>query len=306
MTLRRLGRGLAITVVVLLCLAGAAVYWLFYDTGPAPRAGYALDLPAIRAAAASVPGNLPTHIELEILSHDAVPRTAMVSGTDWSKIDLARASYRIVSPDRSVIVDTGYDEASARASGADWYDRAAYRRMLAGLDRASAIVVTHEHGDHLGGVLTSPNLMRNLPHLLLTRAQAGSAVAPRWPEGARDALRAFDYASIKAVAPGIVLIEAPGHTPGSQMIYVRQADGREFLFMGDVASMLDNVRLQHQRSRYVTWLISGDDRGAVAAELQTIAAVSRANPGLILVPGHDGAAIEALAARGLLVRKFQF
>jgi len=305
MTRRRLARWLAITVVGLFCLAGGAVYWLFYDTGPAPRAPYALDLQAIRAAALSVPGSLPTHIELEIVSHDAVPRTAMVSGTDWSKIDLARASYRVVSPDRSVIVDTGYDEANARASGADRYDRAAYRRVLGGLDRASAIVVTHEHGDHLGGVLTSPNLMRNLPHLLLTRAQANSPAAPRWPAAARAALRPFDYASIRAVAPGIVLIRAPGHTPGSQMIYVRQADGHEFLFMGDVASMLDNVRLQHQRSRYVTWLISGDDRAAVAAELRAIAAVSRANPGLILVPGHDGAAIDALAARGLLVRRFR-
>ena len=109
MTLRRLARGLAITIIVLLGLAGGAVYWLFYDTGPAPRAPYALDLRAIRAAALSVPGSLPTHVELEVVSHDAVPRTAMVSGTDWSKIDLARASYRIVSPNRSVIVDTGYD-----------------------------------------------------------------------------------------------------------------------------------------------------------------------------------------------------
>jgi glyoxylase-like metal-dependent hydrolase (beta-lactamase superfamily II) len=305
MTLRRLARWLVIAVVMLLGLAGAATYWLFYDSGPVPRVPYVLDLPAIRAAAASMPGSLPTHVELEILSHDSVPHIAMVSGTDWSKIDLARVSYRVVSPDRSVIVDTGYDEASARASGADHYDRAAYRRMLQGLDRASAIVVTHEHGDHLGGVLTSPNLIRNLPHLLLTPAQADSSAAPHWPAGTRAALRPFDYASVKAVAPGIVLIKAPGHTPGSQMVYIRQTDGHEFLFMGDVASMLDNVSLQHQRSRYVTWLISGDDRGAVAAELQAIAAVRRANPGLILVPGHDGAVIEALAARGLLVRKFR-
>ena len=105
---------------------------------------------------------------------------------------------------------------------------------------------------------------------------------------------------------GVVLIKAPGHTPGSQMIYVHQADGREFLFMGDVASMLDNVRLQQQRSRYVTSRISGDDRAAVAAQLQAIAQTSRENPALILVPGHDAATIERLTQRGLLVRGFRF
>jgi hypothetical protein len=34
--------------------------------------------------------------------------------------------------------------------------------------------------------------------------------------------------------------------------------------------------------------------------------VVRENPTLILVPGHDGATIEALAAQGALARYFRF
>jgi glyoxylase-like metal-dependent hydrolase (beta-lactamase superfamily II) len=306
MTARKLKRGLAITILLLLCALTGSVYWLFYDTGPSPRAPYRLDLAAVRAAATRIPGALPTRIELEIVSHDAVPRIAMVGRSGWGKIVLVRASYRVVFPVRSVIIDTGYDEQAARSVGADRFDRAAYRRVMRGLDGASLIVVTHEHGDHLGGALTSPHLAQFLPRLLLTRAQADSRQAPPWLASIKARLRPFDYDEIDAVAPGIVLIKAPGHTPGSQMVYVRRADGREFLFMGDVASMLDNVRLQRQRSRYVTSFISGDDRAAVAAQLQALDAVSRANPALILVPGHDGKTIEALAARGLLGRQFHF
>ena len=50
---------------------------------------------------------LPDHIELEVISRDSVPRIAMVAGTDWKPADLARTSYRIVSPERSVVIDTG-------------------------------------------------------------------------------------------------------------------------------------------------------------------------------------------------------
>lgn len=303
--MKRWLRRLAILVVVLLAMFGGAVWWLFYDTGPGPRGTYTIDMAAIRAAAASVPGPLPDHIELEVISRDSVPRIAMVAGTDWAPTDLARTSYRVVSPAGSVVIDTGYDEANARASKADTYDRGAYRRMLAALDRASAIVITHEHGDHVGGLLSDPLLMRVLPHVLIPPAQADSPQSPKWPDAARSWLPKFDYQGIKAIAPGVVLIKAPGHTPGSQMIYVRLANGREYLFTGDVSSMADNVGLQRQRSRYVTWMISGDDRGAVAAELVALDAARKANPGLILVPGHDGAAIDGLAAKGLLVRGFR-
>ncbi|MEG3146765.1 MBL fold metallo-hydrolase [Sphingomonas sp. RT2P30] len=306
MTAKKLWRGIAVTILLLLSVLAVSVYWLFYDTGPSPRAPYRLDLAAVRAAALRVPGPQPSRIEYEIVSHDAVPRIAMVGRTGWNKIDLVRASYRAVFPDRAIIIDTGYDEQAARNVGADRFDRAAYRRVMRGLDGASLIVVTHEHGDHLGGALTSPHLAQFLPRLLLTRAQADSPQAPPWPASLKARLRPFDYPAIAAIAPGIVLIKAPGHTPGSQMVYVHEADGREFLFLGDAASMADNVHLRHQRSRYVTTFISGDDRAAVAAQLQAIAAVGRENPALILVPGHDGATIEALAAQGVLERNFRF
>jgi glyoxylase-like metal-dependent hydrolase (beta-lactamase superfamily II) len=42
----------------------------------------------------------------------------------------------------------------------------------------------------------------------------------QWPEGSRESFKPLDYTGYSAVAPGVVLIKAPGHTPGSQIIYV--------------------------------------------------------------------------------------
>ena len=49
-----------------------------------------------------------------------------------------------------------------------------------------------------------------------------------------SAFRTIDYDRLYAVAPGVVLVSAPGHSPGSQLVYVRLADYREVLLVGDL------------------------------------------------------------------------
>jgi len=41
----------------------------------------------------------------------------------------------------------------------------------------------------------------------------------------------------------MALIKAPGHTPGSQMVYVALQSGKEVLLSGDVAWHMDGVRM---------------------------------------------------------------
>jgi glyoxylase-like metal-dependent hydrolase (beta-lactamase superfamily II) len=184
--------------------------------------------------------------------------------------------------------------------------------MSAALSHASLILATHEHPDHVGGLLAQPDLRRLLAATRLTREQLAQLKANlntdpfdalHLPPSIFDGVRSLDYGRYQAIAPGIVLIKAPGHTPGSQMVYVRRSDGVEFLFLGDVAWQMRNVETTREKARLAAW-IAGEDRSAVRQELDALNRLHTAVPDLHMIPGHDAAAIDALVSNGLLARGF--
>jgi len=142
-----------------------------------------------------------------------------------------------------------------------------------------------------------------LPSARLTREQITHSelmLPAKFPDHALDVYVPLDYEKYLAVAPGIVLVKAPGHTPGSQMVYVQMANASEFLFIGDVAWHLRNIETQRERPRLLTWVLLKEDRFAVFGQLATLYRLHQTQPDLHIVPGHDGAAIDRLVASGAL------
>jgi hypothetical protein len=88
------------------------------------------------------------------------------------------------------------------------------------------------------------------------------------------------------------------------MVYIATAYAKEFLLIGDVAWHFRNIETQRERARLVTWLILSEDRAAVFGELSALARLHQAEPGIRIVPGHDGAIINALIADGSLKSEF--
>lgn len=292
-------------VAALLVIAAPAYWWFLLESGT-PEGTFSIDLAEVRRLA-NMPGDKATEIHFEPVSRFEFPANGVVAGDGWAPEDMTVYAYQLVFPTQRVLVDTAMDEQTGKKGGAVWFDEAAFKRVQAALSDASLIVVTHEHFDHLGGLATHPDVKALMRKAGLTEAQLAEPKRMDPLVFSADALsgyRPLPSPALQAVAPGVVLIKAPGHTPGSQLVYVQRADGAEYLFLGDVAWHLRNVELVRERARLVTQIFLNEDRANVLRELAELNRIMKAEPKLALVPGHDKAHLEAMTQQGLFVKGF--
>jgi len=284
-------------VVVLLVVAGYAVV----GTAAAPRGEYVIDLSALHAAAVGK-GALPDRIEVERIGDFAFPRTLVVAGDGLHLHHMVLLAHRVVWPDHSVVIDTAMGPAAAKKMPGSHMDTAAYDRLEAAMKKATAIVFTHEHVDHVGGVASAADPSAIAKQVMMTREQLDSPrlERPDFQPGALEHLQPLSYEGLYTVAPGVVLQKAPGHSPGSQLIYVELASGQRFLFVGDIAWTKDNIALRRGRP-YIAKMLMGEDREGVAAQLT---ALSKLPDDVHVIAAHDPVALEKDLAAGLYHQGF--
>jgi len=303
---------LGYTVLVLIIISTPAYWWLAIESHTPSSAHYSIDMPAVRRLADAGVADLPVAIRVETIGHLLVPEAFAIAGGGWQKLDMPVSAYEIVYKDHAVIVDTAFNADVAKQMGANVFDDAAYARLGAALTTAQLIIVTHEHPDHVGGLLAQPNLKDLMGKTRLTQIQVTAlkkAIREAQISNVNvsptvfDGYQGIDDEPYQTIAPGVVLIKAPGHTPGSQMVYVKRADGREILFLGDVAWQMRNIEKVRERPRLLTWLV-GEDREAVMGEFVELHRLHAAEPNLNMMPGHDSAQLTRFLNADLLTKGF--
>lgn len=297
------------TLVASLLVAAAGVSQPNRTGAPIPTFTDTL-LAKARAAARVVPGDLPHSLRYLKFAGFKTPLSGAVGGAGDEVVEGAYVVFQVRYSQGWIMVDAGVDrEVETDTSVTIYEDR--YQRVQEALRGANLILVTHEHHDHVAGVIHTPARDIIAPKTLLTRTQVQtlrSQLPRRIPLGSsplthltpRDAARylVIDYDQLYPIAPGVVLLKAPGHTPGSQMVYVRLASGQEVLLVGDIAWFMAGIERRLQKPQAVSREMR-EDRATLQDQLDWLSGLTKRQH-IVLVNCHDDAWLRSLVRRGIL------
>ena len=297
----------AYAVCLSLALVASAVLGSFAQSEQSQLASssWAVRLDQIRQVAAMIPGRRALRINVLKFAESRRSKKFSVQGAPDEPSVQARTVFQVVFADGTVMIDSGMDEQVHRFFGRGviepYYPEAA-KQIERALRGARAIIITHEHGDHVAGVIRTPFVAELAPKTLLTRAQVQVLETnPQMPEikitpDMASRYNVVDYEKYLPFGPGAALIKAPGHTPGSQMLYVALESGREYLFIGDTAWHMDSVRMI--KGKDAPWI--QEDTAALLAQLKWLNELSRTEKNLFIVASHDDEEQKELIGEGRL------
>lgn len=246
-----------------------------------------------RVSAQAIPGEKAE--EIRYIKFAESPRTfgATIEGGNEQPYIQARTAYQLIFPKATIMVDAGMDEEVHNFFGRGTqqpYFSTANDTIQTVLLQASSIIITHEHGDHVAGVLRTENYKELAPKTYLTAQQLHTLMhEPQMPQLKIDSTQIkdfiiVDFHEILPVAPGVVLIKAPGHTPGEIMVYVQLASGKEYLITGDVSWSYAGIEQLKQKPEDQRKRI-GEDEVSIRFQLEWLNQLSK--EGIQLLVCHD-------------------
>lgn len=199
----------------------------------------------------------------------------------------------------TVVVDTGFGRGPAEARGRTvLLDAAdAYRQLGVDTTQPHPVVVTHAHYDHIGNVDLFPRSPVSISAAEMdfwTSPMAGKPLIAHFAEAdevaalvrveADGRLRRFS-GSVEP-APGVVVTEVGGHTPGQSMVTVTTSEGVVLLTS-------DAVHFTEELERDMPF-VSVTDLPAMYAGLQRVRDLITAGAVDHVLTGHDAGVLDRL------------
>jgi glyoxylase-like metal-dependent hydrolase (beta-lactamase superfamily II) len=230
-------------------------------------------------------------------------------GSPWEKWDSVSNAVLVRHPQGDVLIDTGLGRTIESqlqampslfrlATDLEQSQPAADRLNAAGYDpkHLRFILLTHAHWDHVSGVPDFPGvpvLVTAAEHRFIydggfPNAPARSIDPRRFQEYGFDgtAYLGFDESHDLYGDGSIVIVPAPGHTPGSVVVFVALPGGSRYAFVGDLVWQVKGLTQREERP----WLearVLGEDPAAVQLSMRRLSAIAARYPQITIVAAHD-------------------
>jgi len=272
----------------------------------------ALPLPIPEAYAGPIPSARPP-MEMAVFSvvtgvNHRVAAFGFRGGSLFERREFSMAGALVKHPKGDLLIDTGFGRNIDQQFRTlpllfrtitfySLWQPAADQLRAAGYDPKSlhAILLTHSHWDHVSGLPDFPGVpvwVTPQEHEFIRKS--GDMDFCRLFTGIRYEEYSFEggpYLGFPASHDiygdaSIVVVPAPGHTPGSVIIFVTLPDGTRYAFVGDLVYQLDGITLREERPWLVRRKADTDAEGNRENMLRIIALKERI-PELIIVPAHD-------------------
>lgn len=301
--LKRLGLGLLVVLVLFALFLAYAMSPLSIPT----TSNYQIDIAAVKKLANAQKGPKPSAIRAG--SGFALKFPAIVVGTGYGfqGQPLEGWAFQLVYPEnKTILIDAAMGKTQFDKSMSGTFKPKGAKAIQAAIEKASTVIFTHEHLDHANGLAAHPQLKTLAHKVRLTKEQVASKqfLEAGFKKEHRSLFAPLAYDKLHSLAPGVVLIKAPGHTPGSQMIYVELQDKQAFLLVGDVAWNMKNITIPRGHARLIHWLI-GEDGSALTHQLRFLHDFQSKHPKVQILVSHDRAQVEQMFQQGKIQRGLQ-
>lgn len=304
--MKRFLKWLAGILLVLVVLAT----WMFW-----PVRLEVAELPATMSLPAANP---PPEMAIYALPTGAMHSRALFAwrgGPPGEDRDFTMTAYLVRHPRGDLLIDSGFgSQVDAQFAQLPWLMRVTSRytadvpaaRQLAeaGIHPPSlaGVLLTHAHWDHVSGMSDLAGVPAWLPGAEAEFVHGDSPMATIAHAMPNLKLRPYAFADIAYLGyaqsfdvwgdGSIVVVPAPGHTPGSVVIFVTLPAAR-YAFVGDVVWQSEGIERPAERPWLARHLVDFD-ADQVRGQISHLAALHRKFPGIVMVPAHDARRTKAM------------
>lgn len=271
------------------------------------------------AASKTDPASLP-EVKLSLMKAGKMTSQQSFSwrGGKWGETyESGMAAVLIQHPQMSFLYDAGFGaNVDAHAKAMPWLMQklANYvkevpaaeqlRQNGIALETIKAVYISHSHWDHISGLEDFPGVEVRMPGAELEFIRARKMPGLIDQMIGKLNVKTFEFTgrpyenfdrSLDVFSDGsIVIVPLPGHTDGSNAMFVNLRSGKRFLFTGDLTWALEGFQLPAERP-WVSRKLVDYDEAEVRRSIVKVHLLMQKYPDLIVVPAHDRRVHERIA-----------